>query len=269
MKFPVAAGLVPVLMLLTLLPGLAGDYSYSGGKDVEKSVIEGPSDLDVSFIMPGWLAGIKGNIGFTPDVTTGVEAGIDDILPTIDMIAAATLEVRKNKLGFTLDGMYMKLSVEGETPGPLLNDISLTVKQALVEGVVTYRIFESDRAWVELLAGARYQYLGNEVTFTRLPFPPGTPGALTAINSWVDPFVGIQGRCQLTDRWYAKARGDYGGFGVSSESTYNLFGVFGYQLTERASMELGYRYLYTDYTNGGFNYDMATKGAFLGFRVDL
>ncbi len=266
MKSPVVTGLVPVLTLLSLLPGQAGDYASGGGKDVAKSVIEDPSDVDVSFIMPGWLAGIEGSIGFRPDVVTGVDSGFDDILPTVDMIAAATMEIRKDKLGFILDGMYMKMSVNGETPGPLLNDITLSVKQALVEGVVTYRIMESDRAWVELLAGGRYNYLGNRVTFNHII---NGPEVLNAVNSWVDPFVGIQGRCQLTDRWYAKARGDYGGFGISSEETYNLFGVFGYQINERTSMELGYRYLYTDYRNGGFSYDMATKGAFLGFRLDL
>lgn len=257
---------VLALSLLSSLPVQSGDYTHSSSKDVAKNVIAEPSDIDVSFIMPGWLAGVEGDIGFLPDVTTGVDAGIDDILPTIDMIAAATLEVRRNKLGFILDGMYMKASIAGETPGPFLNNINLTMKQALVDGVVTYRIFEDDRAWVELLAGGRYQYLENEVSFTRRFRGPQT---LTSIQSWVDPFIGIQGRYQLNDKWYAKARGDVGGFGVSSESTYNLFGVLGYELTERTSMEVGYRYLYTDYTQGGFLYDMAMKGAFLGLRIDF
>lgn len=225
--------------------------------------------------MPRWLAGVEGNIGFLSDVTTVVNAGIDDILPTIDMISAATLEVRKNlKSGrkswvLSLTGcirMYKKASITGETPRPFLNNSNLTMKQALVDGLVTYRIFEYDRAWVELLAGGRYQYLVNEVSFTRRFRGPQT---LTAINSWVDPFIGIQGRVQLAEKWYAKARGDVGGCGVSSDSAYNLFGVVGYELTERTSMELGYRYLYTDYTHGGFTYDMAMKGAFLGLRIDF
>ena len=257
---------VLALSLLTTLPLQSGDYTYSSSKDVAKNVIAEPSELDVSFIIPGWLAGIEGDIGFLPDVTTGVNAEIGEILPTIDMIAAGTLEVRRNKLGFILDGMYMKLSVAGETPGPFLNNINMTATQALVEGIVTYRIFENDRAWLELLAGGRYQYLENEVSFTRRFRGPQT---LTSIQSWVDPFIGIQGQYELADKVYAKVRGDIGGFGVSSDSTYNLFGVVGFELTERTSMELGYRYLYTDYTQGGFLYDMAMKGAFLGLRIDF
>jgi len=270
MKIATAVSTILTLSLLTVFSVQAGDYSYTGDKDVAKNVISEPSELDVSFIMPGWLAGIEGTIGFRPDVTTGLDAGIDDILPTIDMIAAATLEIRKDKLGFILDGMYMKISLDGETPGPGINDISMSAKQALVEGVVTYRFFESERAWVEALAGGRYQYLGNQVSYIPGVGPnAGIPQTLSAVNSWVDPFVGIQGHCQLSEKWYAKARGDYGGFGISSDSTYNLFGVIGYQIKPRASMELGYRYMYTDYTNGGFRYDMAMKGAFLGFRIDL
>lgn len=266
MKSIITIRVLLAFSFITTLSGRAGDYAYPGGKDVAKNVIAEPSEVDVSFIIPGWLAGIEGDIGFTPDVTTGIDAGIDDLLPTLDMIAVATLEVRKNKLGFILDGMYMKVSVAGETPGPLLNNISMSAKQALVEGVVTYRIFENERAWVELLAGGRYQYLGTEVSFTRRIRGPET---LSVVNSWVDPFIGIQGRVQLADQWYASARGDYGGFGVSSESTYNLFGVIGYQLNDRMSMEFGYRYLYTDYTQGGFLYDMAMKGAFIGTRIDF
>jgi hypothetical protein len=254
------------LGLIFHLPAAAGDKIYSGGEEVAENVISEPSDLELSLILPIWLAGIEGTVGFTPDVTTGIDVGIDDILPTIDMIFASTVEVRKGKLGFTLDGMYMKLSVDGETPGPLLNDISVTMRQVLVDGLITYRVFESEEAWLELLAGARYNYQDSEVTFTRFDT---TPGALSVTNSWVDPFFGIQGRYQLADKWYVSARADYGGFGVSSESTYNLFGVVGYQIKPGTSMELGYRYLATDYTQGGFVYDVATKGAFIGFRMDF
>ncbi len=254
------------LGLIFNLTASAGDHIDSSGEEVAKNVTTETSDLDFSLILPIWLAGVEGTVGFTPDVTTGIDVGIDDILPTVDMIFASTMEIRKGKLGFTLDGMYMKLGVEGETPGPLLNDISISMKQVLIDGLITYRIFESDKAWLEVLGGARYNYQGNEVTFTRFD---DTPGSLSDSNTWVDPFFGIQGRYQLADDWYVSARADYGGFGVSSDSTYNLFGVIGYQIKPGTSMELGYRYLYTDYTQGGFVYDVATKGAFIGFRKDF
>ena len=52
----------------------------------------------------------------------------------------------------------MKMSVGGETPGPLLSNVSLSLEQVLAEAALTYRLFENDRAWIELLAGARYLY---------------------------------------------------------------------------------------------------------------
>ncbi len=266
MKLAAKTCAILVLGLISNLTATAGDNVGSGAVDLPNHDIAEPSGLDVSLIVPGWLAGIEGTVGFTPDVTTGVDVGIDDILPTIDMIFTSTLEMRKRRLGFILDGMYMKMSVDGETPGPLLNDINISVEQVLVDGLVTYRMFENKSARLELLAGARYNYQANEVAFTLFD---GTPHALSAINSWVDPFIGIQGRYQLAEKWYASARVDYGGFGVSSNSTYNLFGVIGYQIKRRASIELGYRYLYTDYNQGGFVFDVATKGAFVGFRVDF
>lgn len=62
-------------------------------------------------------------------------------------------------------------------------------------------------------------------------------------------------------------RGDIGGFGVGFELTRNPYGAVGTSLSETTSMEIGYRYLYTDYVTGGFEYDAAMKGVFIGTRI--
>lgn len=36
---------------------------------------------------------------------------------------------------------------------------------------------------------------------------------------------------------------------------------------QSTAMEIGYRYLYTDYVTGGFEYDAAMKGLFIGTRI--
>lgn len=38
------------------------------------------------------------------------------------------------------------------------------------------------------------------------------------------------------------------------------------QFTDTFSTEIGYRYFDTDYRDGGFEYDMAEHGLFLGFN---
>jgi len=86
-------------------------------------------------------------------------------------------------------------------------------------------------------------------------------------KAWVDPFVGFRARCQLWDHGYVVARGDIGGFGVSSDLTWNAFGALGMDLNERTSVEIGSRYLSVDYQSGGFHYDVATRGPYIGVNI--
>lgn len=400
------------LSLLSLPLGSAGDK-----EPVEaKNVLPDPSGYEFAFVMPGWLAGVEGTTTVR-GIEAGFDAGIDDILKNLDMIATGGFEVRKGKSGFAFSGLYVDASVSGSTPGPLLSNVSVGIEQVLLEGTFTYRIFESDRAWIDVLAGARYTYMGTELSLSvdpagvrnasqqvsatifdragevvraevnrRLPailaglggiaddLPGGAvnriegevgetmnpfralairrqieegllsnesglgleisespvlkaatrayieakvaseleearaaaspvvsaaranarataesrlaraearlAGAIekgitdripdrpvSASVSWVDPYVGFQGRYEIADNLYAVGRGDIGGFGVGSELTWNLYGAIGTSLSETTTMEIGYRYLYTDYVTGGFEYDAAMKGLFIGTRI--
>ena len=56
---------------------------------------------------------------------------------------------------------------------------------------------------------------------------------------------------------------------MSSDLTLNLYGALGVQVAEQASLEFGYRYLSVDYQSSGFSYDIATKGPFVGVRIEF
>jgi hypothetical protein len=90
------------------------------------------------------------------------------------------------------------------------------------------------------------------------------PNEVSGSKSWVDPFIGFRARYNLTDSLYLAARADIGGFGVSSKLAWQAFGAVGYQLNKHWSTELGYRYLSIDYNRGGFVFDAAMAGAFVG-----
>lgn len=87
------------------------------------------------------------------------------------------------------------------------------------------------------------------------------PDQVSASKSWVDPIIGVRARYNFTDKIYALARADIGGFGVSSDLTWQAYGAVGYQCTSQTAVELGYRHLYVDYRDGDFIYDVDTSGA--------
>ena len=88
---------------------------------------------------------------------------------------------------------------------------------------------------------------------------------IRSAESWVDPLIGIKARTPLNDsKFYAVGWLAGGGFGVGSDSFYDVSANLGYQWTKSIATTVGYRYLDVDYENDGFLYDVAQSGLTLG-----
>ena len=88
-------------------------------------------------------------------------------------------------------------------------------------------------------------------------------------DDWWDPFIGLRGRYNLNDRFYATVRGDIGGFGIGSDLTWQAEGALGCQLTPRIFAEAGYRALSIDYDKDGLLYDVILHGAQLTVGIEF
>jgi hypothetical protein len=93
------------------------------------------------------------------------------------------------------------------------------------------------------------------------------PVSASAEKNWIDPIIGLRAQWNITDRWFLAAKGDIGGFGVSSDFVWQAQGTVGFNFTKHLFTEVGYRYLHTDYTDGGFTYDVAQSGFFMGLGL--
>jgi len=206
--------------------------------------------------IPGWMSGLKGDAGVHGQVAAVDASFFGDIVPVINMAGALSFEARKGRWGILTSGIYMNLSDVASTPGPLVDEVHLQLKQLLLDGAVSYAVLNNDHGSLELLAGARYNYIygnlsiiGKNITF-----------AGDDSQSWIDPYVGLLGRAKLTESIALVGKGDIGGFDVGSSLTWQLYGGLEFQLSTSCYLGVGYRYLSVDYTSGGFTYDMATSG---------
>jgi len=86
-------------------------------------------------------------------------------------------------------------------------------------------------------------------------------------KTWADPFVGLRGKYYFNDDLYFVGRGDYGGFGISSDQTYNIYAAFGMQVKENIVTEVGFRRVGVDYQDGNFSYDATFTGPFIGTMI--
>ncbi len=208
-----------------------------------------------------WASGLTGTVG-VKGRSVDVDQSFGDILSNLDMGFMGVSEIRNNRFGIFSDLVYAKLSETKNTPHGILADrIGATSKNLMWTAAAEYRIVNATRTSLDVLGGFRLFSVGNELHFKG--------GPLDGLNSsqtetWADPIIGIKGNIDLTRRLYLTGWAMIGGFGVSSDSVWDVMGGFGYDFNRSISSVLGYRAAGVDYKNGGYSYDVTQEGPFAG-----
>jgi hypothetical protein len=63
-------------------------------------------------------------------------------------------------VGILGDGFFAQLSASGDPPGPLYNNANIKLQQGMAELALAYRIIDDRRGFLDIYAGARYNYFG-------------------------------------------------------------------------------------------------------------
>jgi len=207
-----------------------------------------------------WAAGLQGDVEVR-NRKASVDASFSDLLKDLNFGAMLAGEVRYNRWGFLFDGMYMKLSEEGDTPGALSSGVDVVSKTGIVEGAFMYRPVWLDGFTLDVLAGARAWILDAE-----LKFKPGLlPGTtISRTTAFADPIVGLRAVMNVTDRLSLSVLGDVGGFGVSSDITWQAFGGIEYRFATLWSARAGYRALGIDIDKRDAHINAVLHGPVLG-----
>lgn len=253
-----AARLIPAAICAVPLLACGGQTSTDNFATFEQS----PGAWEFRIEPYGWFTAIDGTTGPTANAAE-LDASFSDILDVLEMAAALQLEVRNGRWGIIGDAFYAELGTSGTSNGPLQTDVSVDFEQFLGELDVFYRVSECQQGFVDLYAGFRY----NDLTLDVAVSGEARDASRSADKDWADPIIGARTQWNINDRWFLAAKGDIGGFGVSSDFTWNLQGSVGFNITESVSVEAGYRYFDTDYQEDGFTYDVAQSGVILGLNI--
>jgi hypothetical protein len=89
----------------------------------------------------------------------------------------------------------------------------------------------------------------------------GLDKGVSRVDDWWDPFIGLRGRLNLSQKWYLTGRGDLGGFTVGSQLAWQVEAALGYQISRNMFVEVGYRALGMNYQGNGLTYDIIAHGA--------
>lgn len=334
-----------------------------------------------------WAMGTSGKVGVAglPPVTVDYTA--KTVLQHLDWGVMGRGEVRKGRWGILADGFFAQLSAGGDLPASFYDNTTVKVQQGMASLALAFRLIDDRRGFLDIYAGARYNYMGVNVTASpdsdgidrfsnaaarrivqgvgaqvasflkenadaiaeeaagravnvvttkaiekMAAFPEDVsrrdvirivneiransaayremvaavaqakvasaqnkltsaiqnrvtqaekklaralsraiednlPRSYDGAQWWVDPIIGLRAQVNFTRWLFLAAQGDVGGFGAGATIAWNVQATIGVNFTRNVFGEIGYRYFYMDYTNGGALYQAAEFGLFTGLGV--
>ncbi len=252
--------LLTTAFVIASLPAFAGNPSPV----VEPTLFTAaePSEWAVRVALYGWAQSLDGDIAIAGN-SAPVDVGFDDILDNLDIAVMGSVEIGRGRWSFVADMNYAEVSSGGTTAGGI--EVDAEQDQFLGNFTVAYQAVTNDCVRFDIYAGARVNSVRLSLDLDN-PATPGTDFSGADRKTWVDPIVGVRFQAELSDRIFFRAVGDIGGFGVSSDLTWQAMAGFGYRFTDGCSGLLGYRGIGTDYSDGGFAYDVTAHGPAIGLE---
>jgi opacity protein-like surface antigen len=209
-----------------------------------------------------WAAGMTGDIAQFGLPEVDVDLSFSDIMENFDIGFMGVGEVRHDRFGILTDLMYIKLSAGNhvDPKGPIDAKVDLSTETFTFLGAAEYRLIDDEAGSLDALAGARLWWVSTDFDFSGAALDTSANDSET----WVDPIVGLRGRFNLSPDFFLTSWGMIGGFGVSSDFTWDVMGGIGYQASDSISLIAGYRGMGVDYKNSGFVFDVVQDGPILG-----
>ena len=245
---------IPTLILMVLILAFGTSGAYAQRKMEE-------SDRWVFSLAPYlWAVDIKGDIT-AEGTTTPIDIPFDELFDQLEFAAQLHFEARKNKWGLIADSTFIKAKQDNTQVGPI--PATAELEYILTDLLGTYRFAPK---W-DVLGGVRYWSMDSTITLR-----PGP--AFNAKESWTDLIVGARFFTPLNEKntWSFVGRADVGGFGISdsSDSTWSVSTIFGWNYGKNDSVIFGYRYLEVDRTTGTgpslFRIDLRQQGPLVGIN---
>jgi opacity protein-like surface antigen len=238
---------------LTALPALAGPPPQAPSAPAPKE-----SGWQFTAGPYLWTQGLEGTTGVR-GLALDIDVPFSDIFDVLDFSFMGVFEARKGRWSILTDINYTELSPSATTRDVLFSSAEMKMKQFLGNVALNYQVVATEQTSVSLYAGTRINGLDVSASLNRVD---GGIVSESGDEYWYDAIVGVRLRQHLSGPWYFRLTGDIGA--GDSDSTWQLAGLFEYRLKENISLGLGYRWLDTDYANGGFTYDVQASGLVLG-----
>lgn len=208
-----------------------------------------------------WAINVDGDLGIRGR-TASASIDFSDVWDNLEGVFTLRFNAMyRNKFGILFDYNNLDLGREQATAA---GNIEASFKSQIINFAGTYRLIDGQHS-LDGVAGIRYTNLDAGIDIRNLGV------SLGGDQDWVDPIVGLRYTYQLTDKWSLRFYGDIGGFGASSDFTWQGLGLIDFQPWKNVAFVAGYRGLGSDYETGSgidqLTYDATIHGPLLGLDI--
>ena len=183
-----------------------------------------------------------------------VDVPASDIFANLQFGAMGMLVAKKGHWGFGADAIWMAL-------GTTVRNTNVDFNQGAFAFYGLRRLGPA----ADVTFGLRVNTLQGTLDFKALG------GAVSQDKTWVDPIVGLSLRTAAGRPLQLRVYGEIGGFGAGSDFAWQIFPTLALHVSDRVSLDLGYRWLDLDYSAGEgnerFSYDVLTQGPVAGVGI--
>lgn len=207
-----------------------------------------------------WAPKISAEIDPVQDGSVDMDTSFTDILSNLKFAFMGAFDARNGRFVMLGDIIYLHVGSEADGPaGFVETDVDLAT--FIGTAAAGYRIVDEGPLFVDLFAGGRVTSIDAELELT---------GPLQSVEeekskTSIAPVVGGRFRVPLGEHWGLAAYGDLGGFGLTSDLTWQLMGTVQYDVSNHWRVAAGYRHVAAKIERGDTDIKLTLSGPIIGF----
>ena len=133
------------------------------------------------------------------------------------------------------------------------------MRTIVVTSVAGYRLVDKGPMFVDIMAGARLTSMKVEL---------GLSGPLRSVErerskTMIGPVIAARVRVPFNEKWGAALYGDIGGFGITSDISWELIGTLQYDISSHWRLGAGWRHFVAKQDKSDLDVDLKLTGPFL------
>ena len=207
-----------------------------------------------------WASAMKVDIATPQGENVEIDESFTDILGAIKFVFMGAVEARRGRFVTVTDLIFLSTGSETEgSIGPGLIEADTDMRTIVVTSVAGYRAVDKGPMYVDVMAGARLTSMRAELELT---------GPLNSVEresskTKIGPVIAARAHVPFDERWGFGLYCDVGGFGITSDISWELVGTVQYDASEHWRLGAGWRHFVVHQDKGEFDIDLKLTGPFL------